>query len=248
MANNFNVLDTPASSGIAETLIDAAGDLIVGSAADTAARLAKGTALQVLRVNSAGTALEYATAASSAVAEGRPAISGTGQIMMPGIEGTGLATNTLGSNEVLYGPWYVASSITIDQLLVEVTSAGAAGKLIRLGLYNADANWQPTTRLADGSVAADGALGMRSLSVSLTLPAGRYLTAVNTDGTPAIRGVRGGQRYMGFVTTVGSSGFVAAWKAAQAYGAFPDPGLAAATATGSSSIFLNYVFARVTSP
>ncbi len=247
MANNYNILDTPASSGIAATIIDAAGDLIVGSAADTADRLAKGSALQVLRVNSAGTALEYATAAGGSP-EGRPAISGTGQLMIPGVDGTALATNTLGPNEVLYGPWYVASPITIDQLLVEVTTAGAAGKLIRLGLYNADTNWQPTSRLADGSVAADGSLGMRSLGVSLTLPAGRYLTAVNTDGTPGIRGVRGGQRYMGYVTTVGSSGFVSAWKAAQTYGAFPDPGLAAATASGSSSIFLNYVFARVTTP
>lgn len=49
-----------ASPGIPATLFDAAGDLIVASAADTAARLAKGTPLQVLRVNAAGTALEWA--------------------------------------------------------------------------------------------------------------------------------------------------------------------------------------------
>lgn len=42
----------------------AAGDIIVGSTGGTPARLGMGSALQVLRVNSAGTALEYAAAAS----------------------------------------------------------------------------------------------------------------------------------------------------------------------------------------
>ena len=42
----------------------AAGDIIVGSTGGTPARLPKGSALQVLRVNSAGTGLEYATPAS----------------------------------------------------------------------------------------------------------------------------------------------------------------------------------------
>lgn len=180
--------------------------------------------------------------------EGRAALSGTGQLMMPGIEGTALATNTLASNVCLYGPWYLAAPLVIDQLVVEVTTAGAAGKLIRLGLYDADTSWQPTTRLADGAVAADGALGTRTLAVSLTLPAGRYLTAVNTDGVPALRGVRGGNRYMGFGTTIGASGFVAVWSVAQTYGAFPTPGTAATTNTGSSSTFLSYVFCRVTTP
>jgi hypothetical protein len=48
-------------TGIAETLIDAKGDLIVGSAADTAARLAVGTNGYVLKANSAqATGLEWA--------------------------------------------------------------------------------------------------------------------------------------------------------------------------------------------
>lgn len=43
---------------------DAAGDLAVGTGANTAAKLSKGTALQVLRVNAGATALEWAAAAS----------------------------------------------------------------------------------------------------------------------------------------------------------------------------------------
>lgn len=53
-----------AALAIQNTLADAAGDLLVASAADTWARLAKGTALQVLRVNAGATGLEYADPAS----------------------------------------------------------------------------------------------------------------------------------------------------------------------------------------
>jgi hypothetical protein len=49
------VAEAPAASGIAETLLDAKGDLIVASAADTAARLAVGTNGHVLTADSGET-------------------------------------------------------------------------------------------------------------------------------------------------------------------------------------------------
>lgn len=61
--------DHPAHHGLIHAvlkLIDAAGDLLVGSGADTIVKLAKGTALQYLRVNAAGTALEWASLAAVA--------------------------------------------------------------------------------------------------------------------------------------------------------------------------------------
>ena len=53
-----------ADAAIPKTIIDAAGDLIYGTAADTAARLAIGTAGQVLKVNSGATAPEWGTIAA----------------------------------------------------------------------------------------------------------------------------------------------------------------------------------------
>jgi hypothetical protein len=50
---------TTADAAISKTIVDAAGDLIVGSAADTVARLAKGSAMQTLRTNAGATALEW---------------------------------------------------------------------------------------------------------------------------------------------------------------------------------------------
>jgi len=55
----------PHTGYVQESLIDAAGDLYVGTANDTPGRLAMGSALQVLRVNAGATALEYATPASA---------------------------------------------------------------------------------------------------------------------------------------------------------------------------------------
>lgn len=54
--------ETVANGAIPKSLVDAAGDLLVGTADNTVGRLAKGAALTVLRVNAAGTALEWATA------------------------------------------------------------------------------------------------------------------------------------------------------------------------------------------
>ena len=56
---------TPAGGGggsvATDVIWDFAGDLAVGSGADTAVRLARGAALQILRTNAAGTNLEWAT-------------------------------------------------------------------------------------------------------------------------------------------------------------------------------------------
>ena len=56
---------TNAGAAINKSLVDAAGDLIYGTADNTVARLAIGTANQVLRVNSGATAPEWATPAAS---------------------------------------------------------------------------------------------------------------------------------------------------------------------------------------
>lgn len=56
-----------ADAAIPKSVIDAAGDLIVGTAADTAGRLGIGSAGQVLKVNSGATALEWGTSPSGKI-------------------------------------------------------------------------------------------------------------------------------------------------------------------------------------
>ena len=51
-----------------DSIWDAAGDLVVGTGADTAARLGLGTALQLIRVNAGATGLEYVTLGAGGIA------------------------------------------------------------------------------------------------------------------------------------------------------------------------------------
>jgi hypothetical protein len=85
-------IETVANAAIPETLIDAAGDLIYGSAADTVARLGIGTAGQVLTVNSGATAPEWADAsggggAYTLINTGGTALTGAATITVSGISG-----------------------------------------------------------------------------------------------------------------------------------------------------------------
>lgn len=63
----LDALDTTVAGKVPASLVDAAGDLIYATAADTVARLPLGSAGQVLRVNSGATAPEWAVASAGAV-------------------------------------------------------------------------------------------------------------------------------------------------------------------------------------
>lgn len=59
-AADWNQIDAAGGGSVAtDTIFDAAGDLVQGTGSNTAARLAIGTALQVLQVNSGATAVEW---------------------------------------------------------------------------------------------------------------------------------------------------------------------------------------------
>lgn len=69
--DGWDTIDLGSGSGIAETLLDAKGDLVVASAADTAARLAVGTDGQVLTADSGETTgIKWATPSTGAAFSG----------------------------------------------------------------------------------------------------------------------------------------------------------------------------------
>ena len=69
-----------------DVIWDVAGDLVQGTGANTAARLAIGTALQVLRVNAGATAVEWAASASGSTV-GRHAVYVAAGSMHPSVTG-----------------------------------------------------------------------------------------------------------------------------------------------------------------
>lgn len=107
---------------------------------------------------------------------------------------SGTATTTPSTNRWTFEFYNVTEPITLDRVAIEVTTAGAAGKLARLALYTADEYWQPQTLVQDfGTVATDvGAVPtMQTITINLTLQPGRYVGIMIQDGAAAFRTITG---------------------------------------------------------
>lgn len=181
----------------------------------------------------------------------RPKVAGTAVLTIPGVEATGIGTAALTANTVKYEPFFTATPITIDQLVCEVTTPGAASTTIRLGIYAADDNGQPLGLIIDaGTVTADSnAVKAITLGTPIVLAPGNYLAAINSDGTPTLRCARAGSMISGFAATLGASPFIVSITAVQTYAAFPSTGLAATALNGGGgSAATHMVFFRVSVP
>lgn len=114
---------------------------------------------------------------------------------IPGVRPTGQGTASQSQDRLWYEPWVVDSTATLDRLAVEVvTTAGSAGKLLRMGIYNADTSWTPTTLVVDAGTVAVDATGIQAATINVTLPPGRYCCAfvLPTGGTaPTLRQIAG---------------------------------------------------------
>lgn len=77
-------------------------------------------------------------------------------------------------NLATYVPFDITTPVAINQIVAEVTTVGAAGAVIRAGLY-ADSVGGPGALIVDGGTAdAAGSTGLKTFSVSTTLTPGRY--------------------------------------------------------------------------
>jgi hypothetical protein len=153
-----NVLAATSSGGsgdvATDAIWDAAGDLAVGSGANTASRLAKGTALQVLRVNAGATALEWATP-STAASQCIPIACSD--------ETTAL---TVGTAKVTFRMPY---AFTLTAVRASVTTAPTGGTLLTVDINDSgttilstkltfDASEKTTTTATTAAVISDTAL------------------------------------------------------------------------------------------
>lgn len=107
---------------------------------------------------------------------------------------TGVGINVQSTNRYIFTPIIVREAITLDRVAIEITATGGAGKLIRMGIWNVDDYWQPTTVLHDfGTVPADPAVvpALQAITINVTIPPGRYMIAHISDGSPTLRQVSG---------------------------------------------------------
>jgi hypothetical protein len=167
---------------VPKSLVDAKGDLLVGSANDTVARLAVGSDGQVLTADAASTnGVKWATAAGGAGTDFKVATKPrTGKWYRApsfGPVGSNLSMSTL--NRCYFVPFRLAASTTFDRIGVDVATAGTATAVLRLGIYSPDAAGDlPGTLILDAGTVAGDALGAKQATISQLLAAGMYWLCV----------------------------------------------------------------------
>ncbi len=90
---------------------------------------------------------------------------------------------SIGNNVMRAGPAVVPYPASIDRLAVEVTAAGEAGSVLRLGVY-ADAGAKPGALLIDAGTVPGDVVATAELTVAVTLPAGIVWFATVTQNAP----------------------------------------------------------------
>lgn len=160
------------------TILDAKGDLITATAADTPARLAVGANNTVLMADStAATGLKWGTAGGA-----DPYLN---NITSGATLGVNLVTPGRGTNvdsvvaRTCYTPIYLPSC-TLDRLTVR-TQSWSGNYTVRLGIYN-NSNGKPSTVLLDaGTVSATAANTDYSVTINQAVSAGWYWLAANNQ-------------------------------------------------------------------
>jgi hypothetical protein len=119
---------------------------------------------------------------------GNPAV---GQYMFTASSGVAGTSATQGVGTLRLSPWRVQSALSIDRIGAEITSAGDAASLLRIGIYADTGNCYPGALVLDaGTIAGDSATVQNCANVSLTLAPGLYWVGgavQNTSGQPTVR-------------------------------------------------------------
>lgn len=106
----------------------------------------------------------------------------------PGPRGTGApALNVLSTV-----PFWVGRAQNFDRIGAEVTTAGAAGATLRLGIYADDGNGLPGALVVDAGTITSDSTGAKELTISQSLAAGWYhLAALVNTATATFRVITG---------------------------------------------------------
>lgn len=188
--------------------------------------------------------------AAESIARGRTKTAGANPYILPGVvpfsAGTVAGPST---GFIFYMPIFVERVITVDQIAIEVTTLFSGGK-VRVGIYNADTDYQPTSLILDSGELATDSTGVKTASISQALVAGRYLLALTENNSGiGLRMVRGYLPNGSFGTALGSNIFTHRVAVAQSYGALASTGVVADTYNVSSTAgWEYYAFLRVSTP
>jgi hypothetical protein len=191
-------MKTNADAAIAKSIVDAKGDIIAATAADTVSRLAVGANDTVLTADSStATGLKWAASASFL-----PFV--TQRLSSYYVKNaTGTFTDiTIAEDRTYYTPFFVTAN-TFDRISCRTASSYlAATSVVRLGVYNMDTTTgKPSTVAFDaGTVTITSAGGANyEITINQTLASGYYFFAFNCQTAPAFPDFRGKTINDGFI-------------------------------------------------
>ncbi len=183
-------LTTPSASGIPATLLDAKGDLIVATAADTAARLAVGSDGQVLTADAASSGGVKWAAGGLGIPTAKLSGATDRDWTIPGVIATAITTWTPSTNRAIFQPIVVTAARNYDLIGVEIVTAAAAGKQGRVAIYSIDDYWQPDTRVWQSATFAIDPASVPAMVTTTgpgVLDAGPYMVIFTMDASPTLR-------------------------------------------------------------
>ncbi len=106
---------------------------------------------------------------------------------------TGITMRTIGTAGVATGAMqasliWVPRKMTFDRIALEITTAEAAGKLVRLSVYSMDySTYKPSALILDAGAVAGDATGIIAATISLQLSKGLYWGVLDPEDTIAYR-------------------------------------------------------------
>ena len=108
-----------------------------------------------------------------------------GKYLMPGCFGIPTAVPPEGT--MTMAPIYVAKATTFDRIQCNVSVAGSAGAVVRLGIYGSDADGMPYGLVLDAGTVAATSTGVREATISQYLPLGKWWLAAVVQGAATTR-------------------------------------------------------------
>jgi len=125
-----------------------------------------------------------------------------GNYIIPVPLGISLQTHQLVADRLYATPFIVARNITVDRIAVYCTAlAAAAGKILRLGIYNDTGACYPDALQVDAGTVAVGsgdATGLLAITIDTTLTKGLHWLIFVSDGDPTFRAHRSVWSPLGF--------------------------------------------------
>lgn len=134
------------------------------------------------------------------------------------------ATAAPTQNTMRAHPLDVPHDVTVDRIAVEVTGAGGAGSVVRLGIYLDDGTGVPGALLLDAGAGIDGTSATgQAITISQALSRGRlWLACVSQVGTvPTMRALAGGVAGVDLGTTIATNVAVGYQSGTSTSGALP---------------------------